>query len=160
MLNDVAMRERVMILHFKYNFVSKPTKPTDKLIDKTLGEKFKSEEYKQAFIRILFEHYKTSKNGLIIPQSVEDFTKKQFENMSEVQMWLMDEEKSPIEKDENSFVLISTLYEIYTTNKMISKTQFGKDINKIEGLDIRTYKGYNRLYGYKLKPYDDDNDDE
>ena len=82
--------------------------------------------------------------------------------MSEVQSWLMDENKSPIQKDEDKTarVLISTLYEIYTTNKMMSKTQFGKDINKIEGLDIRTIKGYNYLYGYKLKPDEDNNDDE
>lgn len=157
---DVAMRERVMILHFKYNFVSKPTKPTDKLIDKSLGDLFKSDEYKQAFIRILFKHYETYKqNGLIIPQSVEEFTKKQFEKMSEIQMWLMDPDTSPIERDADSRVEVSTLYEIYTNNKMVSKTFFGKEINKIEDLEIRTIRGYNYVIGYKLKPIPDDEDE-
>ena len=65
--------------------------------------------------------------------------------MSEVQSWLMDENKSPIQKDEDKTarVLISTLYEIYTTNKMMSKTQFGKDINKIDNTFLTVLNSFN-----------------
>jgi len=157
---DVAMRERVIILQFKYNFVNKPTKPHEKLIDIKLGELFKTNEYRQAFIKILFSYYKKYKtNGLVIPEEVENYTKLQFSKMSEVEMWLMDSRTSPIIKEEGSKVRVSDLHEIYRVDNDISSTAFGMQISKIEDLETKAISGYKYILNHRLKDNGDKNDE-
>lgn len=163
MPTDVAMRERMIILPFEYNFVDNPTQKHHKKVDRTLGEKFKSDKYKQGYIRILMSHYKKYKsNGLIIPKKVKDKTNEVFNDMNEIEGWLFptDEDKSPIVKAEGKKINISDLYELYSSSiAKISNITFGKKIKKISNAEIRISRGKNYLIDYELKPnlVDDDN---
>jgi phage/plasmid-associated DNA primase len=156
---DVGMRERVLIVDYKYNFVDNPKKPNEKKKDINLGEKFSKIEYRQAFIQLLFKYYKEYlTKGLVITESIKMKTEETFCEMNELETYLLGV-NSPIEKSFGSKVWTSELFNIYKVDHQITTTVFGRELKKIKELNVMISGGYKYIKDYKFKDGVDDDDD-
>lgn len=145
---DSAVTNRVVIMNFPYEFTDDTVKLSDptkfKKKDESLKERFTTDVYRRALIDILFDYYKKyMEHGLIIPQSVKDYTNSYFTTQS-IKSILDDfcEEKP------NATVALKTLRDIYKSEKdiQISVSKIRDQLKEI-GCTV-TQRG---LVGWALK---------
>ena len=81
---DISLRERIVIIELPYSFVDnkdliEKEPHIYKPIDRNIKTKFETEEYRRVMIDIMFEYYgKYLKDGLVIPNTVQDYTNSYF----------------------------------------------------------------------------------
>ena len=117
---DTSLKERIVVINFPYTFKTNPVETNEKLIDMTLKTEFEKEIYKTAMINILFEYYKNYKNkGLVIPESINSFTKSYFAADS-ISSWI-EQNLEPAERCGVDLKTISKDFEEATDKKMSVK---------------------------------------
>ena len=161
--NDISLKERIVIINFPFSFVDDEEKIAQepnvfKLIDRTIKQKFETDNYRRVMIDILFEYYKLYQSeGLIIPQSVKSFTNNYFGTQS-ILGWF---KTTYIENDSNKLIIddLQTDYQNEFNINISKKDLRGK--LSMEGLNVVANKGYYYIKGFKReeKVRDDDNDE-
>ena len=142
---DTSLKERIVVINFPYTFKAVTIKENERPIDMSLKNEFEKEIYKTAMISILFDNYKKYKNeGLIIPESVNSYTKSYFASES-IKGWI-DENLEPCEGKSIDLKYMATLYE-EATDKKISVKNLKKEL---QDLELEVKKGD---LGYALKNY-------
>lgn len=152
---EEAMRQRVMILNFDYTFTDKPKKKNEKKLDSKLREKFLTDKYRQAFIRVLMDYYKIyNEKGLIMTKKMTKDTNKVFGEMNEVSGFIeeLNIQYTGLEKD---YIKISDLYFMYSIDHEISASMFSREFNKVTYIkdqvyEIKSLNGYKIIRGFKL----------
>ncbi len=148
---DGGAKRRTRIIYFGSKFVDNPDplNPNEYQIDPLLSEKF--DQWKQAFMYILLEHYKTyKKSGLKEPKSVLLTTADYWAESNEIKSFV----NEYLEKDEisgkdsngkdiiiaNSYVILDDIWNKFKKSdfydnklKLLKKTAFAVDLQKIIG---------------------------
>lgn len=145
---DISIKERIDIQKFPYVFtndssllIKDPT--TYKQRINTLKDKFYQTNYKNAFIKILFDYYKLYKTeGLITPISIREYTLSYFNNSNNIKNWFLSrfEYKQYISKNDIPKIEIRNLKEQYILEEGISnklsEVKFREELCKIDGFNI------------------------
>ena len=136
---DPAILRRILIVSFKFNYVDNPN-PNNKNEKKKNAELqtiFKTEQMRQAYIRILFSYYDIyRKEGLKINEKVKEETNNILNKQNDVYNCIQDMiEKGILEKDNKERISFKILFNYYCESdngyKFISKNIFTRDIKKI-----------------------------
>jgi hypothetical protein len=138
-IEDPAILRRILIITYKYNFVDNPdpNKKNEKKKNAELQNLFKTEEIRQAYIRILLSNYKIyKKEGLKINQLVRDETHDILNKQNDIYNCITYMLKNKIlEQDNDEEVSLKTLFDYYKNSnegyKFISDKVFTRDIKKI-----------------------------
>ena len=164
---NYSLKERPNIIEFPFTFVSKedldPNNPSLKLKNKTLKEKFQQDNYKRAFILLLFKYYVDAikADGLVPPEPVRRAKMNYLDGSNKILHWF----NNVIEKGENSDRIIGD--ELYNSAcqyiPQLKKTNLFKAIEQITGKSVAnggwgvsSPQGRFRLNGYKWKDGSDD----
>jgi len=164
---NYSLKERPNIIEFPFTFVSKedldPNNPSLKLKNKTLKEKFQQDNYKRAFILLLFKYYVDAikADGLVPPEPVRRAKMNYLDGSNKILHWF----SNVIEKGENSDRIIGD--ELYNSAcqyiPQLKKTNLFKAIEQITGKSVAnggwgvsSPQGRFRLNGYKWKDGSDD----
>jgi phage/plasmid-associated DNA primase len=159
------MKQRVMILNFDYTFTDKPKNKNEKKLDSKLREKFLTDKYRQAFIRVLMDYYKIyNEKGLTMTKKMTKDTNKVFGEMNEVSGFIEDLniQYTGLDKD---YIKISDLHSMYSIDHEISASMFTRELNKVttikdEVFEIKLLNGYKVIRGFKLIEEEEEKENE
>jgi hypothetical protein len=152
---EEAMRQRVVILNFDYTFTDKPKKKNEKKLDPKLREKFLTEKYRQAFIRVLMDYYKIyNEKGLVMTKKMVKDTNKVFGEMNEVSGFI-DNLNIQYTGQDKDYIKINDLYHLYSIDHEITTSMFTRELNKVTSMkdqayEIKLLNGYKIIRGFKL----------
>jgi phage/plasmid-associated DNA primase len=87
---EKAIQQRLRIIKYKYQFVSDPKNEYQKLVDTSLKDKSKNEDFKNEFALLLFEYAKKNINLNIVemPQTIKASTNEYFDDNNILKEWL------------------------------------------------------------------------
>jgi phage/plasmid-associated DNA primase len=161
---EEAMKQRVMVLNFDYTFTDEPKKKNEKKLDSKLREKFLTNEYRQAFIRVLFDYYKIyNEKGLSMTKKMIKDTNKVFGEMNEVSGFMggLNIQYTGLDKD---YIKISDLHCMYSIDNEITASMFSRELNKVtmikdQPYEIKMLNGYKVIRGFKLIEEKEENED-
>jgi P4 family phage/plasmid primase-like protien len=166
--SDQAMFSRTEVTEFINTFVEpdkyNPDNKHEFLIDETIKDKFRRDEYKQAFMTILIESYQRFlKDGITVPAIVRNATVAYQTDNDIIKAFLTDY----VEKDAKAVIVLKDLYDCFESSiyfdssKKMNKVAFKKaiadqlkcPITKDGSLDKKRYTNF--WPGFKLKPVDE-----
>jgi P4 family phage/plasmid primase-like protien len=135
-IKDQAFVDRLRYLPFESRFVDKPRAPNERLKDKKKAEKITAEYLDDVFLWMLQGSQKYYKEGLIVPESLEE--KKQ-EYIAEQDI-LQDFLEQHIKENKNNKIKITTLSESF--NQWARRNDYDDSYNPRKLCEILRDKGY------------------
>ena len=166
--NNISLRERPIIIKFKYSFVEDTELHSDnhylRKRDSNIKSLFQQPRYIRAFIRLLIKYFLIYKQeGLILPASIKDNLKNFIEDSDKVVAWFKEQieftgdKKDVIERDE----IYNSFYQFYSQCRVNKTKLFNKIIDLVgktelsdNGCGIRMIHGVYQLRGYKFSSSD------
>lgn len=161
--------EKLNVIRFPYRFCDKPQGDNEKVIDRSLKNKFEDDvRYKQAFMHILLDYYEmfcfSECKTFVPPEEVQKETKAYFDENNEVGMWLT--EKCIITNDKKDMMTPTSLFQLFKQDVPMSSItnvrEFGKMMSfnnfktsRSNGIDY--YKGI-KYNNYLINDNEDDYD--
>lgn len=160
--------EKLNVIRFPYRFCDKPQGDNEKLIDRSLKNKFEEDvRYKQAFMHILLDYYDKfgfcECNTFTPPEEVQKETKAYFDENNEVGMWM--NEKCIITNDKKDMMTPTDLFQLFKQDNPLTTVknpvEFGKMMS-FNNFKVSKYNGGKYYKGIKYNNYqiDDEEDDE
>jgi P4 family phage/plasmid primase-like protien len=156
---DNGIKRRLKIVEFPFNFVDKPSKQNERLIDNSLKNKLDNDIYKE-LILLLIDTAAKHKNDRIIyqPLSVINHTKEYFDDNDPVKLWLSN--YCEITNNPSHIIKTSDMYNSYLSKNYdkISIVKFSEYMkaNFIETIIRRGYKYFSGIKILELTSSDED----
>jgi P4 family phage/plasmid primase-like protien len=166
--NDGGTIRRLKITEFVSKFVDDPIQSTtdssiyEFKIDRNLKSKLSKSKYYIVFMNILIKYYNIYiKEGLIPPTEVIKATKKYEEENNNIRQFVIDNITKTSKKD---FIDKKDLKELYDNDSILKNTfkKFNNFISQLQqnlAADFVIDKTISKLYGYKIKSLNVDEDD-
>jgi phage/plasmid-associated DNA primase len=138
---DTSIHARIVILCFRFIFTDnrellENNRDKYKQIDRTLKSKFNREEYKLAFIQLLFEYYELYKTeGLIIPESINNNKEEYIKLSSDIKEWFfLNYKKDSI----NVEIELNTIIELLKLDgfEKVTAKSLAKELSNIENFSM------------------------
>lgn len=158
--------EKLNVIRFPYRFCDKPQGDNEKVIDRSLKNKFEDDvRYRQAFMHILLDYYEMFGFGecktFIPPEEVQIETKAYFDENNEVGMWL--NEKCIITNNNKDMITPTELFQLFKQDNPMSSlsrpSEFGKMMS-FNNFKVSKYAGTPYYKGIKYNQYLIEDDDE
>jgi putative DNA primase/helicase len=135
---DVAIEQRLKVIHYPFTFVENPTLETERKIDTSLKDKcINNMEFIKCFMKIILEYaYKNSqRNNTPLPSKVKEQNEQYFDDNNPVKEFLRD--CCEITKNLNDKVQSRELFNLYNSNnyKTLDEKKFSEqmtNLNKIQ----------------------------
>ena len=174
---DDALMRRVRIIEFPFKFCDNPTGSNQRLIDRSLGDKFECDErYKIAFMTILMKNWEKIKGmeKLNTPEAVLEFSKQFVDSCNDTKVFIeeyyitINEEYKNEDGEiqvvtEDDVISFRALYNDfkYRTKSSLTETSFGNRLNSL-GIKKKNLGKSNTVHriGIKVRPIKYDSDDE
>ena len=150
---DNGMKRRLKIINYKFQFVSNPINPDDRLRDNSIKDRIKKDDNLiNAFLYLLIQAAKVStfEEEIIQPQEIKDALNNYFEDNNPVQSFLL--EYFEITKDKKDRVKCSEFNDRFNRcgTEKLSPTKIIKDM-AFNGFDIYKSNGIKYFVGIKTK---------
>ena len=150
---DNGMKRRLKIINYKFQFVSNPINPDDRLRDNSIKDRIKKDDNLiNAFLYLLIQAAKVStfEEEIIQPQEIKDALNNYFEDNNPVQSFLL--EYFEITKDKKDRVKCSEFNDRFNRcgTEKLSPTKIIKDM-AFNGFDIYKSNGIKYFVGIKFK---------
>ena len=151
--------DKLNVINFPYRFCDEPKTENDRLIDKTLKNKFENDvRYRQQFMLILLEYFQkymimdcTTPH---IPDEVKESTKEYIEENNEVGMWL--KEKCIITNNKKDMMTPTDMFNLFkndnTSSSCRNPGEFGKAMS-FNGYKVSKHDGKFYYKGIKYNNY-------
>lgn len=145
---DIAIEQRLKVIHYPFTFVENPTLETERKIDTSLKDKcINNMDFIKCFMKIILEYaYKNSKcNNTPLPSKVKEQNEQYFDDNNPIKEFLKD--CCEITKNISDKVKCRELYNIYNSNgyKTLDEKKFSEqmtNLNKIQSKKLKDCKYY------------------
>ena len=133
---SLSLQERIIVINFPYTFTDNEKLLSSdstqfKPIDRNLKEKFYTNVYKNAFIKLLFKYYKEYiKEKLTAPESIINYTNSYFLDSSKVSKWFFDNYKYRYEGIEAPKKITKSMWSRISISDIVS--EYNTDNDNIE----------------------------
>jgi P4 family phage/plasmid primase-like protien len=157
---DGGIKRRIKMIQYKLDFVSKPEKENQRLMDAPLKKKLENVKYYREYLLLLLEYATTNKDKApIIPEEVEKRTEEYFTENNPVKIFLDKFINIEDKKTSKSKIRTSDLKDYYEDHMecKITPQNFIKSMgmNGIENSIMKGYK-YFKYISYKQIEEDDE----
>jgi P4 family phage/plasmid primase-like protien len=152
---DIAIEQRLKVIHYPFTFVENPTLETERKIDTSLKDKcINNMDFIKCFMQIILEYaYKNSKsNTTPLPSKVKEQNEQYFDDNNPVKEFLRD--SCEITKNVNDKVQCRELYNLYNSNnyKTLDEKKFSEHMTNLNKIQKKKCMSANFYLCIKLKP--------